>query len=161
MADGQSILRRCDRVARIIDYESCAATGSISMDQRPIFEDNGLRNDVEMIRSDRANDGAARGRSGIWISVNARGDGHHAYVATGPFAIILALLALGILLTAAFLFLLGTLPIWIPVLGVIVAVLFLSSLFRGYFQRFRWADQQGDPCVHRAEAQVSPHEVVE
>jgi hypothetical protein len=107
------------------------------MDQRPISEDDGLGTDVEIIPSDRANNGAARGRSAIWISVNTRGDGHHAYVATGPFSIILALLALGILLTAAFLFLLGALLIWIPVLGVIVAVLFLSSLFRGYFQRFR------------------------
>jgi hypothetical protein len=107
------------------------------MGQRATSKGDGPGTDAEVIPPDRTDKRAARGKSGIWIFVERRGEGHHAYVAPGPFAVILALLVFGILLTAALLFLLGTLLIWIPVLGVLVAVLLLSSLLRGYFRRLR------------------------
>ena len=108
------------------------------MGQGSTPERDGPVSDQEIIPSDRAHARSLRGRSSIGISVNAKGSGRFAYVATpGPFAIILALLVLGILLAVILLFLLGALLIWIPILVVLVAALLLSGLFRGYFRQLR------------------------
>jgi hypothetical protein len=82
--------------------------------------------------------GSPRGRSRVFVSFNTTGEGNRAYVAApGPFAVLLALLVLGALLVATVLLFLGAALIWIPVMAVIIGVLFLSSLLRGYFRRPR------------------------
>jgi hypothetical protein len=99
------------------------------------------RNDVvtgEIIPPHRTHARSPHSRSGIWISAKTPGSGGFAYSATpGPLAIILALLALGILLAVILLFLLGTLLIGIVVFGVCLAALLLAGFVRGNFRRLR------------------------
>jgi hypothetical protein len=99
------------------------------------------RNDVvtgEIIPPDRTHAPSTHSRSGIWISAKRPGSRGFAYSATpGPLAIILALLALGILLAVILLFLLGTLLIGTVVVGVFLAALLLAGLVRGNSRRLR------------------------
>jgi hypothetical protein len=94
------------------------------------------RNDIltgEIIPPDRT-----RSRSGIWVSAKTPGSRGFAYAATPrPFVIILALLAFAILLTAILLLLLGTLLIWIPAFGLLLAVVLMSGFVRRHFRRLR------------------------
>jgi hypothetical protein len=108
------------------------------MAQEPMADRDDVVTGPEIIPPDRAHGRSARGGSGIWISVKTKGRGRPGYVATPrPFAIILALVALGILLTVILLFLLGALLIWIPVFSLLLAVLLLTGIVRGYFRRLR------------------------
>jgi hypothetical protein len=101
---------------------------------------NSDRNEVlsgEIIPPDRTDAQPMRGRSGIWISVGSPGSSFSYAAAPQPFVIILVLLALAILLTLVLLFLLGTLLIWIPIFGVLVALALLSGFVRRHFRRLR------------------------
>ena len=88
----------------------------------------------EVIPPDRTDAQPTRSRSGIWISVGP-GSGFSYVAAPRPFVIILVLLGLAILLTVILVFLLGTLLIWIPVFGVLVALALLSGFIRRHFGR--------------------------
>jgi hypothetical protein len=101
---------------------------------------NTERNNVvsgEIIPPDRADAQPTRGRSGIWISVGTPGSGFSSAAAPRPFVIILVLVALAILLTVILVFLLGTLLIWIPLFGVLVALALLSGFIRRHFGSLR------------------------
>jgi hypothetical protein len=103
-------------------------------------EPNTDRNDVvsgEIIPPDRTDAQSRRSRSGIWISVGTPGSGFSYAAAPRPFVIILVLLALAILLTVILVFLLGTLLIWIPIFGVLVALALLSDFIRRHVRRLR------------------------
>jgi hypothetical protein len=91
----------------------------------------------EIIPPDRTDGQPARGRSGIWISVGTPGNGFGYAAAPRPLVIILVLVALAILLTVIIVFLLGTLLIWIPLFGVLVALALLSGFVRRHFGRLR------------------------
>jgi hypothetical protein len=109
--------------------------GSNGMD-KPIPERP--KAEPEIIPPDQADARSPRGRSRIFVTFNSTAEGDRASVAApGPFAVLLALLVLGALLLATVLLFLGAALIWIPVMAVIIGVLFLSSLFRGYFRRLR------------------------
>jgi hypothetical protein len=55
----------------------------------------------------------------------------------GPLTAIVAAIVLGAISVITLVIVVGVFLIWIPVIGVIVAALVLSSLLRGYSRRLR------------------------
>jgi len=92
----------------------------------------------EIIPPRRDGTGSADGKPRIWISVRTDRAGSWSSVASpGPFAAILVLLVVGMLAAVTLLIVLGTVLLWIPVLGLLFALLFLLTNFRGSFKQFR------------------------
>jgi hypothetical protein len=126
------------QIVRTIRYVKAPRAQKYIMAQEPMANRDDVVTGPEIIPPGRAHERSARGGSGIWISIRTKGRGRAGYVATpGPFAIILALVALGILLTIVLLFLLGALLIWVPVFSLFLAALLLGGIVRGYFPRLR------------------------
>ena len=124
--------------SRCVDYplRKRAHAGKQVMAQEPSTDRKDVVNG-EVIPPDRTDAQPTRSRSGIWISVGTPGSGFGYAAAPRPFVIILTLLALAILLTVILVFLLGTLLIWIPIFGALVALALLSGFIRRHFGRLR------------------------
>jgi hypothetical protein len=71
------------------------------------------------------------------IRVFADGEGtRHIYVARlGPLGMLLLALMIGILFAMILVLVLGAFLIWIPLVGLLVAVAIISRLLRGYIRR--------------------------
>jgi hypothetical protein len=111
-----------------------AHAGKQIMAQEPSTDRKDVVNG-EIIPPDRPDAQPTRSRSGIWISVGTPGSGFNYAAAPRPFVIILMLLALATLLTVILVLLLGTLLIWIPIFGVLLALALLSGFIRRHFRR--------------------------
>jgi hypothetical protein len=99
------------------------------------------RSEPEIIPPDRASrperKGFRRANSNLWASVETP-DGARVYLAKpGPLGMILAAVAVGVVLGATLLALLGAFLISLPVIGAVVAALILSTLIRRYFRALR------------------------
>jgi hypothetical protein len=89
----------------------------------------------EIIPPGRDDAGLAGDKSRLWIAVRTRRVGAWRSVPTfGPFAVILVLLVVGMLAAVTLLILLGTILLWIPVLAVLFALLFVAGVLRGHFR---------------------------
>jgi hypothetical protein len=70
----------------------------------------------------------------IWFTLNRSGlDGHVA--APGPLFLALVLLAIGLLAGVILMLLLGAVLLWLPIAGMILLVLLVSSLLRRLWSR--------------------------
>jgi Flp pilus assembly protein TadB len=82
----------------------------------------------------------ARPGGGVFIYVDEHGNTRRATLkAPGPFAIILALLIVGLIAAVVLVALLGLVLIWIPVVVIMIAALVLSGTIRAYWRRLRGA----------------------
>lgn len=91
------------------------------------------RSEPEIIPPDRGRDDELRRAPRVWSD----GLGYHrVYVGRiGPLGIFLIALAGSAVAILLLLFVVGAFLIWIPVVGLIVAALILSSMLRSLFQR--------------------------
>ena len=91
------------------------------------------RSEPEIIPPDRTRDEELRRATRVWSD----GAGYHrVYVGrVGPLGILLIALAASAIAILLFLFVVGAFLIWIPIVGLIVAALILSSLLRSLFSR--------------------------
>jgi len=77
-----------------------------------------------------------RGEPRIWISVDGQsGDVH--FARPGLFSVIIALLLVGVAVAAVLAVLASIVLIWIPIVGLVLAVLIGSSLVRGWWRSRR------------------------
>ena len=101
------------------------------MPERPAAE-------PEIIPPGRDGPRRSDGRSRVWVAIHTRRGGTWSSIASpGPFAIIVALLVVAALAAITVLIVLGTVLLWLPVLGLLFALLFVSGLVRGFFRRPR------------------------
>jgi hypothetical protein len=70
----------------------------------------------------------------IWLTLGGGGR-KRPVAAPGWLVLVLVLLAVGALVGAALVLLLGAVLLWLPVIGAIVLVLMVSSLLRGLWSR--------------------------
>jgi hypothetical protein len=82
-----------------------------------------------------AGDRWPRGRSRPYIHT---GEGVHRIYVTrlGPFSTFLLVAAIGIAAALLFIILLGAFLVWIPIIGLVLAIAIISGLLRGYFRRW-------------------------
>lgn len=77
-------------------------------------------------------------RDSIWIGDPGNGGTFRLHVARpGPFSVILALVAAGLIVAAVLLFLLTAVLIWIPIVVAGVAAAFFAAWVRGHWRRLR------------------------
>jgi hypothetical protein len=76
------------------------------------------------------NDPRVQGRNGgMWSSFNGV---HRVYVArVGPFGMVMAMLAVGLIAALGVLVLIGTLALLLPLGGLILAILIIAAVLRG------------------------------
>jgi len=103
---------------------------SASAPERPSSE-------PEILPPDHGGRWSARRGSGIWIAVDTPDGRRTAFAQPGPLSVFVGALVLCVIAALVFLFLLGALLIWIPVLVAVIAILLLSGLMRGPFRRIR------------------------
>ena len=107
------------------------------MSQQWAPERQNPRDEPEIILPSRKFGRSADGASRMRIFV-VRPSGCRMYFAKpGPLTAIVAAIVLGAISVITLVIVVGVFLIWIPVIGVLVAALVLSSLLRGYSQRLR------------------------
>jgi hypothetical protein len=81
-----------------------------------------------------SSDGWQRGRSRPYLHT---GEGIHRIYVTrlGPFSTFLLVAAIGLAAALLFIVLLGAFLVWIPIVGLVLAIAIISGLLRGYFRR--------------------------
>lgn len=95
------------------------------------------RSEPEIIPPDHAGGRRTQGQSRVWISID-RGDGKRTYVKQpGPFAIVIAIVGLILVVTLVVMLVLGALLIWVPVAAVIAVGAIVVTFLKGYFRRLR------------------------
>lgn len=101
-------------------------------DQRPTSGEQ-PRSEPEIIPPGRS-DGWQRGRPRPYLHT---GEGIHRIYVTrlGPFSTFLLVAAIGIAAALLFIILLGAFLLWIPIIGLVLAIAIISGLLRGYFRR--------------------------
>jgi hypothetical protein len=95
------------------------------------------RDEPEIIVPSRNFGPSADGATGMRIFVVGRSGDRIYFAKPGPLTAIIAAIVLGALSVITVVIVLGVFLIWIPVIGVLVAALVLSSLLRGYSRRPR------------------------
>jgi hypothetical protein len=95
------------------------------------------RAEPEIVSPNRRFGRSADGASGIRILVMGRNGRRTYFAKPGPPTVIIAAIVLGALSVITLVIVLGVFLISIPVIGVLVAALVLSSLLRGYSRRLR------------------------
>ena len=97
------------------------------------------RYEPEIIRPGESMDAHSRGTWRIWRFEGGRGYRSHRLrvVRLGPFGLLALALAAGTAAVLLIVFVLGVFLLWLPVVGLIVAVAILSNLWRGRFPRSR------------------------
>jgi hypothetical protein len=91
------------------------------------------RSEPEIIPPDRVREEEMRRAARLWSD---RVGYQRIYVGrVGPFGFFLIALAASAIAILLFLFVIGAFLIWIPIVGLVVAALILSSLLRSLFQR--------------------------
>lgn len=110
--------------------------GSQRMYQRPTPERPTADREVTPPRYNAAQD--ARGESQLWISIRTRqGRSWSSSATPGAFVTILVLLLVTTIAIVMLLAVLGMVLLWIPVLGLVFALLFLSGILRTYVRQLR------------------------
>jgi hypothetical protein len=100
------------------------------------------RNEPEIIPPGRAR--AREEVSAVFLRIDERDGVRRVYLRRpGPFAIVLGLLALGLVAAAVFLLLAGIVLIWVPVVVAGLLVALLAVTLRRHWQRFKlwWAER--------------------
>jgi len=86
------------------------------------------RIEPEIIPPSSPNRPSAHSRTRIWVSVGSRAAGRRFYIAKpGPFAVLLALLLLGIVFAVMVAVAVGIFLIWIPLVVLMVTALLVSA----------------------------------
>jgi hypothetical protein len=94
------------------------------------------RSEPEIIPPDRVHEDDLRRANRIWMS--AEDGSHRVYVRRiGPLGTLLLAAAVGGIAILLLLLVVGAFLIWIPIVGLLVATLILSSLLRSLFNRPR------------------------
>ena len=103
-------------------------------DQRPAPQGEQPRSEPEIILpGDR--DRWQQGRSRAWLFSGQQGS-HRIYVTKlGPFSTFLLIGAIGLAAALLLIVLLGAFLLWIPILGLVIAIAIISGVLRRYFQR--------------------------
>jgi hypothetical protein len=107
------------------------------MDERSTDEPVRPRAEPEIIPPGQAYRRAANGGSRVWVSFGAREGRGFAIAKPGPFALIMAGLALGAIAVSLLVLVLGAVLISLPVIGALAAAIILTQIFRGYARRLR------------------------
>jgi hypothetical protein len=77
-----------------------------------------------------------RDSNGVWVSVNERRT-HRIYVTRlGPFSLVLLALGIGLVAALVFVLAIGSFLIWISVVALLVTATILSALLRQSFRRW-------------------------
>lgn len=101
-------------------------------DQRPTPGEK-PRSEPEIIPPG-SGDAWQRGRSRPYIHAGA--GIHRIYVTRlGPFSMFLLVAAIGLAAALLFIVLVGAFLLWIPIIGLVLAIAIISGLLRGYFRR--------------------------
>jgi ABC-type transport system involved in cytochrome bd biosynthesis fused ATPase/permease subunit len=99
------------------------------MEQRP----DKPRSEPEIIPPGEADARPRRGDARIWSSVDGR---QRIYVARlGPFGFAMVALAVAVIAALVFLLVLGAFVIFIPLVGLLLAAVVITSMLRGSFRR--------------------------
>jgi hypothetical protein len=101
-------------------------------DQRPVQGEQPRSEPEIILPGDR--DRWQQGRARAWL-FNGQGT-HRIYVTKlGPFSTFLLIAAIGLAAALLFIILVGAFLLWIPIVGLVIAIAIISGLLRRYFQR--------------------------
>jgi hypothetical protein len=95
------------------------------------------RSEPEIIPPDRVHEDEMRRATGMWAYRGAGGYQRVYVTRIGPFGMFLLALAGGALSILLLVFFIGAFLLWIPIVGLLVAALILSSFLRTLFHRPR------------------------
>jgi len=97
------------------------------------------RHEPEIIRPGESMDATARGTWRTFAFERGRGYRMHRLrvVRLGPFGLLALALAAGTAAVLLIVFMLGVFLVWLPIVGLIVAIAILSNLWRRHFPRPR------------------------
>jgi hypothetical protein len=106
------------------------------MRQRPTPEQPAAHQEIIPPRRNGAEH--ARDESQVWVSIRTRQGGSWSSSAKpGAFVTIMVLLLVSMIAIVMLLVLMGMVLLWIPVLGLVFALLFLSGILRTYVRQLR------------------------
>jgi hypothetical protein len=102
-------------------------------DQRPPSQGEQPRHEPEIIPPDRGDRRWREDRP--WLFPGQAGNQRIYVTRLGPFSTFLLVAVLGLAAAVLLIVLLGAFLLWIPIIGLVIAIAIISGLLRNYFRR--------------------------
>ena len=102
-------------------------------DQRPASQGEQPRHEPEIIPPDHGDGRWREGRT--WLFSGPAGNERIYVTKLGPFTTFLLVAVLGLAAAVLLIVLLGAFLLWIPIIGLVLAIAIMSGLLRNYFRR--------------------------